>query len=154
MSILCGMADLQADQKGRLRIPGKFRPYFDSCKTIYARKNPAGCIDIVTDEYINKVMESFDDVSMAGSSELSEAFAMFSAGLNELNEDSQGRFLLSPILRQFAHLGKEVRFIGVRDRLQLWDKETYVEKYEKDDERYNRSMAAIDSFANSRKANG
>ena len=42
--------------------------------------------------------------------------------------DKQGRTLIPSTLREFAHLDKEVVFIGMGKRAEIWDKARWVEK--------------------------
>lgn len=42
--------------------------------------------------------------------------------------DKQGRTLIPSVLRTFAHLDKEVVFIGMGKRAEIWDKARWDEK--------------------------
>jgi MraZ protein len=46
----------------------------------------------------------------------------------ELTEDNQGRVMLPKNLREYAGLHKEIIFIGVGNRAEIWSKENY-DKY-------------------------
>ena len=50
----------------------------------------------------------------------------FSAADGDL--DKQGRTLIPSVLRTFAHLDKEVVFIGMGKRAEIWDKARWDEK--------------------------
>ena len=39
----------------------------------------------------------------------------------DLKPDKQGRILVSPRLRQYAHVGAEVMVVGMDNYLELWD---------------------------------
>ena len=45
-------------------------------------------------------------------------------GAQEVEVDRQGRILIPPKLREFAHLDKDVTFSAMTDHFQLWDKPT------------------------------
>lgn len=40
--------------------------------------------------------------------------------------DGRNRFVLSKKQREYAKIGSEAVFLGIRDRIELWDKETYA----------------------------
>ena len=44
------------------------------------------------------------------------------------DRDKQGRTLIPSVLREFAHLDKEVVFVGMGKRAEIWDKKRWEEK--------------------------
>ena len=57
------------------------------------------------------------------------AFAYFFQGSAADGDlDKQGRTLIPSVLRTFAHLDKEVVFIGMGKRAEIWDKARWDEK--------------------------
>jgi MraZ protein len=59
----------------------------------------------------------------------------FISGASECNIDKLGRVLIPPTLRKHAQLEREVVFVGMITRIQIWDKvrweETFTEAQEK-----------------------
>ena len=53
-----------------------------------------------------------------------ETFLYTNAEAIEL--DARNRFVLSRKLREYAKLGKETVFLGIKDRIELWDWELYT----------------------------
>ncbi|MCD8217680.1 MAG: division/cell wall cluster transcriptional repressor MraZ, partial [Clostridiales bacterium] len=51
----------------------------------------------------------------------------FFAGASDCEVDKQGRVLIPSNLREFAGLEKEVVLIGVRNRIEIWNKDRYQE---------------------------
>lgn len=51
----------------------------------------------------------------------------FLASMFQLAEDSQGRFIVSSKLREAAGINRDVVFIGVDDRVELWSAERWLE---------------------------
>ena len=51
---------------------------------------------------------------------------LFSSAI-EIEEDNQGRFLLPSNLKTYANINKEVVFIGVGNRIELWASERWEE---------------------------
>ena len=50
-------------------------------------------------------------------------FFLSGATANEL--DKQGRINIAPTLRTYANLNKDCVIIGVNERLEIWDKESW-----------------------------
>lgn len=46
----------------------------------------------------------------------------------EVEMDAQGRILLAPELRQFAHLERRVALVGQGNKFELWDADTWSSK--------------------------
>lgn len=46
----------------------------------------------------------------------------------EMTTDEQGRIVIPERLVSYAEIGEEVYFLGVRDRVEIWKKETWEEK--------------------------
>lgn len=49
----------------------------------------------------------------------------FYASAVEVVLDDKNRFVLPKQLREYARIGEEAVFIGIKDRIELWDKEIY-----------------------------
>ena len=50
------------------------------------------------------------------------------AGAVDCELDSQGRILLPQILRDFAHITKEVAIVGNIERIEIWDLDTWNQR--------------------------
>lgn len=50
------------------------------------------------------------------------------AGAFELMPDDQGRIVIPENLIAFANLGEDIYFLGIRDRVEIWDKAMWDEK--------------------------
>jgi MraZ protein len=44
---------------------------------------------------------------------------------DEIEIDSQGRIMISPVLRKGAGIAKNVVIVGVLQRIEIWDKQRY-----------------------------
>ena len=64
----------------------------------------------------------------------------FLSGAIECELDKQGRFLISPKLRDVATLSKDVTIIGTGTRIEIWDKD----KWEEHNSEENLSIADIE----------
>jgi MraZ protein len=106
------------DAKGRVSLPRKHRDEIGS--RVVVTKGLEGCLYVYSPEgyreFLNEVL---------GNSSLGhEARALrrhFVAGASEVDVDGAGRVAISPALREFAHLNREVVIAGVADHLEIWD---------------------------------
>jgi len=57
----------------------------------------------------------------------------------EIEFDSQGRFIIPLKLREHAKLSKEILFVGVGNRIEIWDRETW----EKNDQFLSQNIERI-----------
>jgi transcriptional regulator MraZ len=46
----------------------------------------------------------------------------------EIEPDSQGRFIVPEVLAQYAHLTKDLVYVGLGDRIEIWNKNIWDEK--------------------------
>jgi MraZ protein len=113
------------DEKGRMIIPARFRDVIraggrdgvmvsrmDNCLFAYA-------YDQWT-KIENKVM------AMAEKSDAVRRFRrVFIGGAFDCTSDKQGRILIPPTLRQYAHLEKEIVLVGVLDHFEIWSRESW-----------------------------
>ena len=51
-------------------------------------------------------------------------------------------------MKEFAHIAKDVRFVGLFDRLQIWDRDTFVSRFEQSSDSYANALAEIDKLLN------
>ncbi len=55
-----------------------------------------------------------------------QKFIRFLVGSSEvLDIDKQGRILIPPALRDYAHLTKDVALVGMGNRFEIWNKEAF-----------------------------
>ncbi len=113
----------QIDQKNRIRIPSKFKQGLGNNFVI--TKGIGGCLFVLPDggdKLFEKIAElpTFDeDVQKSVRILLSSAF--------EADEDAQGRLLLPKELINFANIKKNIVFVGVGKRVEIWAEEHWEE---------------------------
>ena len=113
----------QIDAKGRVRIPGNIKAELgadfvvtkgtDSCLFLFPRK------ELETNIYQKLLNVPISDIAAA------RPLRMVFSSAAELEEDNQGRSLLPKNLREHAKIQKDVVFIGVGNRAELWAREVY-----------------------------
>ncbi len=129
--LLLGNFQHTLDDKNRIRLPAKFREKLGSEYILMPGTD--GCISLYSaaseEIFIKAVMElgefSADNAETIRS--LSEKAAMVDA-------DAQGRFMLPTELLELAQIDKDVRIIGVINRVEIWSEERYVARRRAKDE--------------------
>src|SRR6058998_3545712 len=121
--MLLGAHDHTLDDKNRLTLPARFREAFkdgvvvtrglDGC--LYAFRRPDW------DRLVDSRLSTLDPLSPEG--RRLERF--FYSGASETELDKQGRVMLPRELIEHAKLGREVVVAGVKDRLEIWDRDTW-----------------------------
>lgn len=117
-----GATNLSMDAKGRLAVPAKHRDALltQSAGNVVLTAHPHGCLLL----YPQPAWEPIEAKMMALSS-----FDKQSSGLQRLLVgyaedvlvDSAGRLLVSPTLREFANLEKEVMLVGQGSHFEMWN---------------------------------
>ncbi|MCI5944567.1 MAG: division/cell wall cluster transcriptional repressor MraZ [Eubacterium sp.] len=118
------------DAKGRLILPARIREELGTQFVI--TKGMDGCLFIFTpdswQEFSGKLRK------LPTSSEKARRLKRYFIGSSlDCESDKQGRFLIPPVLRQFAQIDKDVTVIGLDDRIELWSTERY-EAYQNEDD--------------------
>ena len=121
--MIFGEFNQQIDEKGRTRIPPRIKPFLSSDVTI--TKGTNGCLFLFqADAQYYNLSKKLLEVPMSDLMAQRSVRAFFSSG-SILEEDNQGRFLLPKNLREYAGIKKDVVYIGVGNRAELWARENY-----------------------------
>lgn len=112
------------DDKNRLSLPAKFRQ--EMGKKVVITPGLDSCLFVFTTNEWEKISEH---LSVTGSSLLqadNRSLNRYLLGRAvEVDVDAVGRMLLPEHLREKANLKSKVVFIGVRDRVEIWDENTW-----------------------------
>lgn len=114
------------DAKGRLIIPAKMRD--DLGEHFVITKGMENCLYVYPETEWNAFEEQLNALPTT-TDKKARAFAHFFLGSAiDGDLDKQGRTLISAALRDYAKLDKEVVFIGMGKRAEIWDKARWDEK--------------------------
>ena len=114
------------DATGRLIIPAKFRD--DLGEHFVITKGMENCLYVYPEAEWTAFEEKLNALPTT-TDKKARAFAYFFQGSAADGDlDMQGRTLIPSVLRTFAHLDKEVVFIGMGKRAEIWDKARWDEK--------------------------
>jgi len=121
-----GATSLSLDAKGRLAVPAKHRDALQTqcAGNLVLTAHPHRCLLL----YPQPAWEPIQSKLMALSSfdKQSSAMQRLLVGFAEdVAMDSAGRMLISPTLREFAGLEKQVMLVGQGSRFELWNVEAW-----------------------------
>lgn len=121
-----GRFDHATDEKGRVSIPSRFRETLqrDGHESLFITNwvfQRERCLALFPPSQWTKLIGK---ISQRGSLDPStQTLQMFFiGGAHEVRVDPQGRILIPPKLREYAHLDRDVTFNALVDHFQLWDK--------------------------------
>lgn len=109
------------DTKGRVIVPAKFREELG--EEFVLTLGLDGCLFVYSNEewenFVNKLRE------LPGNKEARQLQRYFMAGAITCEVDKQGRILIPSKLREKAELQKDVVFVGVVGKIEVWSKERW-----------------------------
>ena len=114
------------DPKGRVIVPAKMRD--DLGEHFVITKGMENCLYVYPETEWTAFEEKLNALPTT-TDKKARAFAYFFQGsANDVDLDKQGRVPISSVLRDYAKLDKEVVFIGMGKRAEIWDKARWEEK--------------------------
>lgn len=112
------------DDKSRLRVPAKLRDALGR-EAAYLTFGVNGCLNIMPESAMGELMDKLSSLSLTETEE-TKGMRRFAASITPIEEDNQGRFVLQARLREFAQIKKNVVFVGVGKKIELWSKENWL----------------------------
>ena len=119
------------DRKGRLIIPSKLR---EVCKEytierFFLTRGLDKCIFMFAEDEWRNQEQKFKNLSFT--KQESRSFnRMFFAGAVDAVPDRQGRFIIPQYLKDYANIKRDTIIIGVSNRIEIWDRNTWQQLYE------------------------
>jgi MraZ protein len=111
------------DAKGRVSLPAKFRA--EMTGSLVVSKG----LDKSLNVYSAEEYRRFEETLVSGSdfdSGKRRLRRFFVAGADTVELDSAGRISLSPVLREYAGLKKDVAVTGNGNRIEIWDADAWA----------------------------
>lgn len=150
----CGEVNHQLDEKGRFRLPPKFRAALglgtSTESTAVMLKGSAGCIMVYPKDSFDAIIEKRFATKDFLDDDANVIFRVLFSSMQVVEEDRQGRISLSQSLALYAGITKNITTIGVGNRLEIWDTDRYT-AYMKELPDFN---TILNAFANPNKAVG
>lgn len=110
----------------RLAVPSSFRKTLGE-KMILA-KWYEDCLVLVGRSYWDALLERLTGGEKMAIIPVRQTERFIFASAYELEADEQGRIIVPDRLLNYASLGEQVYFLGVNDRIEIWDKRTWDDK--------------------------
>ncbi len=112
------------DIKGRLIVPTKFREQLGEAFVI--AKGNDGCLAIYTNEAWETFMKKIQ--ALPANKDIRTYVRAIAGSAVAVEADKQGRVLVPGNLREYAGLDKDVVLAGVIDKIEVWDKNRWMEQ--------------------------
>lgn len=110
------------DEKGRLAIPARFRTELG--ERMVVTRGLDKCLWVYPWETWKVISDRFAGLPFTRARNRNFQRYFF-AGAMECGPDAQGRILISPALRAYAGLEREVVVAGVSDHVEVWDRASW-----------------------------
>jgi MraZ protein len=121
-----GATQINLDAKGRMSVPTKARDPLTQGGTVklVLTAHPEGCLLLYPApawEPIRAKVMAFPSLDRQ-----SNAWKRLLVGFAEdVEPDGAGRLLISPVLRDYAHITRQVMFVGQGSHFEVWDLEAW-----------------------------
>ena len=130
------------DAKGRLSVPAKFRDILGS--TVVIAQAPERCLRLYSLEGWEQFIEELSQKIKTSTPEGRKLYRRITAKSSVCDIDSQGRIIVTPNLREYAGITKEVVVIGNGNKAEIWNREKYDEEFDVDDVSFEEMVAEYD----------
>ncbi len=123
-ALLLGTYNPKIDVKGRVALPAKFRSQLGS-GCVLARGQER-CIYLLPFAEFRRIAAQIQHTSLSNKA-ARNYLRVFLSGAVDQEPDKQGRVTLPPMLREYAHIEKDIVVIGVGTRAEIWNREDWDE---------------------------
>ena len=111
------------DEKGRLRMPAKLKASLGG--NFVVTKGTNACLFVFAKSYFEQEFLTKLSAVPTFDATAQKPIRMLLSSTFEAEEDGQGRFLLPQTLKEFAGMNKNVVFLGVGNRIEIWSEEVW-----------------------------
>ncbi len=120
------------DEKGRIIIPAKFRPFLQ--EGMFLTRGLDGCLFLFPLSFWNELVQKIKDLPLTNPA--ARAFSRLVLSGEECQMDRLGRILIPSHLREFANLDDAAVLIGQGNRIEIWSEKRWnelVERFQKEE---------------------
>jgi MraZ protein len=122
--LFTGSVEHSLDDKGRLVVPARFRERLGTGFFVSIAE-PDPCLALYPAAIWNEFCARLEAAPVKDARYRSFVRHLF-AHTEELSCDNQGRLVLPPALRAWAHIEKDVTSVGTLTRVEVWAKDRYT----------------------------
>ncbi|MCR5830412.1 MAG: division/cell wall cluster transcriptional repressor MraZ [Lachnospiraceae bacterium] len=109
------------DPKNRSFLPARFREELGESFVVTAGLD--GCLYICPKADFEEFARKLADLPFTAETRQFQRFFMQNAA--ECEQDKQGRFIIPTILKELAGITKDIVFVGVISKIEVWSKERF-----------------------------
>lgn len=130
-----GNHSLTLDSKGRLAVPKKYRDCLEAdygLKMVITKGQFEDCLVVYPlpewqriEEKLSQHPDLEPDADDEARARAEWTCRLVIGNATDCDIDTHGRMLIPPPLRAHAHLEKQVRMVGWREKFELWDESTW-----------------------------
>ncbi|RKI40551.1 transcriptional regulator MraZ [bacterium D16-51] len=132
-----GQYEHSIDTKGRVIIPAKYREELG--ENFVVTRGLDGCLFLYPQAEWQNFVEKLQ--KLPSNQNTRKMQRQFLSKAMEVAVDKQGRILVPSLLREIAALEKDVVFVGMMNRIEVWDKERlHQQDVQQDDEALEETM--------------
>ncbi|MGL4736838.1 MAG: division/cell wall cluster transcriptional repressor MraZ [Cellulosilyticaceae bacterium] len=110
------------DDKGRVIVPSKYREKLGACFVL--TKGLDGCLFVYTQSEWEAFEQKLKALPLTNTG-ARKFVRFFLAGAVECSADKQGRILIPNHLRVYSEIEKDIVFIGMGNRIEIWSSEKW-----------------------------
>lgn len=117
----------KTDAKGRVFLPAAFRRVLEAegeTKLVLRKDMFQPCLVLCPRSVWNADLDDLKGSLSRYNSSHQMVLRKFAQGVEEVELDGNGRFLIGKGMLEFAGIGSEVRFLAVDERIEVWDRES------------------------------
>lgn len=123
--MLIGQYHTKVSNKGRTAVPARFRKELGD--NIIVTRWYEGPVAIFSQDAWERILNlAVGNSLLTRPTRDTERFLLGSAFEEEL--DDQGRFVIPQALREYAQVSEDIIFVGLKDRVEIWNKSRWEEK--------------------------
>ncbi len=123
--MLLGSFETKVTDKNRIAIPKKLRSELDD--NLILARGYEGCVLLLDGKRWGSLLDLIAKEPILNQS-VRDTFRFIIAGAFEIEIDKQGRFVVPQTLKDFGALENDVVILGMRDWVEIWDKEKWATK--------------------------
>jgi MraZ protein len=113
-----GRYEHSLDGKGRIILPARFRPAFDT--QAFVSKHNERCLAVWTPESFESKLDQMESLQERSPQDR-QVVRAWASGSSEVELDRQGRLAIPAYLREYARLESAVLVHGAINHIELWD---------------------------------
>ncbi|MGF1648252.1 MAG: division/cell wall cluster transcriptional repressor MraZ [Kineosporiaceae bacterium] len=120
-----GTFPLRLDEKHRLVLPARYRS--ELAEGLVMTRGQERCVYVFPRVAFERLVSDLSTAPLTNRAARDYARMMLSGAQDEV-PDKQGRVTVSPLLRTYASLTRDVAVLGVGSRLEIWDSALWDEQ--------------------------